>query len=377
MAPRPTILQVLPRLATGGAERGAVEVAAAAAQAGWKSIVASAGGQMAREITDSGAVHLTLPLASKNPAIMMQNVRSLVQVIRDHGVDIVHARSRAPAWSAWIAARRCGRPFVTTFHNAYGASTALKRKYNSVMAKGVRVIAISDFVAAYAERVYDVPKQKLRIIPRGVDVEKFDAAHIEPARIEKLRDAWNVRQGRTVVLLPGRLTRWKGQLVFIDAVARMKRRDAIFLIVGSGENRYREELEQAIRRHGLENAVRLTGECRDMPAAFGIAGVAISASTRPEGFGRVIVEAQAMGCAVIAANHGGAAETVIDGETGFLVPPGNADKLAETLDKVLSLPAPERKRICERSFAYVRESFTARLMTERTLEVYEEVLHRT
>lgn len=374
MTVKPTVLQVLPRLVTGGVERGTVEMAAALAGAGWTAMVASAGGPMVQEIERAGARHITLPLASKNPIVMWRNVERLIQVIEEYDVDIVHARSRAPAWSACYAAHRAGRHFVTTFHNAYGAGSVFKRLYNSVMARGELVIAISGFVAAYAEKTYGVPKAKLRVIPRGVDIERFDPAKVEAARIEKLRKEWRIPEGQPVILLPGRLTRWKGQSDFIEAIVRLKRRDLTCLIVGSGDAGYRQELERLIRQRGINGTVRLVNECRDMPAAFCLADIVVSASTRPEGFGRVIVEAQAMGCLVIATEHGGAEETIRNNETGFLIPPGNAAQLAVALTKALDLPEAERKAIGQRAIAHVRENFTTALMSARTLAVYEEVL---
>src|SRR5882724_9727363 len=170
----PAVLQIVPSLVSGGAERGTVEFAAALIEAGWKSYVASSGGPLERDIARARATHLTLPLASKNPLTMRRNTSAMVQLIRQLGIDIVHARSRAPAWSAWSAARATGRPFVTTFHNAYGAETALKRRYNSVMAKGERVIAISHFVAGHTASIYGVGPDRLRTIPRGVDLDIFD-----------------------------------------------------------------------------------------------------------------------------------------------------------------------------------------------------------
>jgi glycosyltransferase involved in cell wall biosynthesis len=319
-------------------------------------------------------LHITLPLASKNPFVMWRNVARLAEVIEAHNVDIVHVRSRAPAWSAYFAARRTGRHFVTTFHNAYGAKSALKRLYNSAMAKGELVIAISNFVAAHAEQVYGLAKDKLRTIPRGVDIERFDRARIEAARIEKLRQDWKIPEGQPVILLPGRLTRWKGQIEFIEAIAQLQRRDIACLIVGSGAEEYRQELSQLIEQRGLNGVVHLVNECRDMPAAFSLADIVVSASTRPEGFGRVIVEAQAMGCFVIATEHGGAAETVQSGRTGLLIPPANATRLAEAFAIALALTPAERRTIGDQAIAHVRANFTTKLMTDRTLEVYREVL---
>ena len=321
MIKKGTVLQVVPRLVTGGVERGTVEVTAALAAAKWQAIVVSAGGPMAPEIQRVGGKHITLPMASKNPYIMWRNIEKLIEIIEAFDVDIVHARSRAPAWSAYFAARHTGAHFVTTFHNAYDIKAPFKKFYNSIMAKGERIIAISDFVAAYARQNYGVPEEKLRTIPRGVDIEKFDRDAVEEDRIKKLREAWRIPSGQPVILLPGRLTRWKGQIDFIEAIAQLKRKDICCLIVGSGDAEYRKELEQHIKQRDLATTVRLVNECRDMPAAFCLADIVVSASTRPEGFGRVIVEAQAIGCVVIATEHGGAEEIIRKDETGFLVPP--------------------------------------------------------
>jgi glycosyltransferase involved in cell wall biosynthesis len=369
-----SVLQVLPRLVTGGVERGTVEVAAALTKAGWKAFVASAGGPMVKEIEAAGGVHISLPLASKNPFTMWQNVDRLAEVIRHHDIGLVHARSRAPAWSAYYAARQTNCPFVTTFHNAYGANSALKRAYNSIMARGARVIAISDFVAEHACRVYGVSDNILRVIPRGVDTDRFDPESVSSERTNALQQTWSIANDKPVIMLPGRLTRWKGQLILIEALAQLPTRDFQAIIVGSGDDDYRAELIQAIAQHQLQNVVKLVDECRDMPAAFKLADIVVSASTRPEGFGRVIVEAAAMGCPVIATEHGGARETVLDGETGWLVPPKDAVALATALKQVLAQTSEQCAVFAVKAISHVREHFSTALMTSRTLEVYEELL---
>src|SRR5579862_6207814 len=220
---KPAVLQVLPRLVAGGVERGTVDVAAALVAAGWRAVVASAGGPMVHELERAGVTHVTLPLASKNPFVIRANIERLVAVIRNLNIDIVHARSRAPAWSARYAAKRAGRHFVTTFHNAYGTGPLWKQRYNAVMAAGERVIAISRFVGEHAASVYHVPAERLRIIPRGVDINRFDPDKVKPERLIPLMKAWRLPDGVPVVLLPGRLTRWKGQHVLIEAMARLHR----------------------------------------------------------------------------------------------------------------------------------------------------------
>src|SRR5215472_583478 len=238
----PAVLQIVPRLGSGGAERGTVDVAGALAAAGWNSYVASAGGPLERDIVRAGATHLTLPLASKNPLVMRRNATALVRLIPQLGIDLVDARSRAPAWSAWAAARATGCRFVTTFHNAYGARAALKRRYNAVMARGERVIAISHFVANHAATVYGIGGDRLRVIPRGVDLDSFDPTRIGAERIADLARQWRLPNDTPVVMLPGRLTRWKGGLDLIAAIAALGRRDLCCVLVGSGQSRgFRKE----------------------------------------------------------------------------------------------------------------------------------------
>jgi glycosyltransferase involved in cell wall biosynthesis len=371
----PTVLQVIPSLVSGGAERGTVELSGAMVGAGWASFVASSGGPLEREIARAGATHLTLPLASKNPLVMRRNTNALVRLIRQFGIDIVHARSRAPGWSAWAAARATGRHFVTTFHNAYDARAALKRRYNSVMARGERVIAISHFVADHAASVYGIGPDRLRTIPRGVDLEVFDPARVGAQRIVSLARQWRVPDSAPVVMLPARLTRWKGGLDLIAAIAAASRSDICCLFVGSEQRRgFRKELEGAIEGQGLTAQFRIVDDCLDMPAAYMLADVVVSASREPEGFGRVIVEAQAMGRPVVATDHGGARETIVPGVTGWLVPPCDPAALAAAIGKALSLGTEERQRLARRTIAHVAAHFTRETMCARTIEVYEELL---
>ena len=369
-----TVLQVVPRLAMGGVERGTIDVAAALVAFGWNAVVASEGGPMVRELDRAGATHVTLPLASKNPFVIRGNIDRLAKLIVQHDVDIVHARSRAPAWSARYAAERTGRHFATTFHNVYGHGSVLKQRYNAVMAAGERVIAISQFVADHVASTYGVGRDRLRLIPRGVDVARFDPDSVSPERVVRLMQAWRLPEDAQTVLLPGRLTRWKGQLVFVEALARLGRRNVNAVILGAGDRGYRRELEKAVAASGAGATFRIVDDCADMAAAYMLADIVVSASTQPEGFGRVIIEAQAMGRPVIATAHGGAQETIAQGDTGWLVPPGDAAALAAALAQVLDQEAAARLAMSRREIAHVRAHFTSSLMAARTLTVYRELL---
>ena len=362
---------------TGGVERGTVDMAKALTAAGWRAIVASSGGPMVREIIRAGAEHVTLPMASKNPLVMRANVKRLEALINDLGVDIVHARSRAPAWSAEAAARNTGAHFVTTFHGTYNLGPwGIKRPYNAVMTRGERVIAISHFIAEHMERIYGVPQDRIRVIHRGIDVSSLDPQKVSPERIIALAQKWRLPDGHRVIMLPGRLTRWKGQVVLIEALALLGRHDIRCLLVGSDQGReaYRSELTNLIRDRGLTDVVHIADECHDMPAAYMLTDVVVSASTDPEAFGRVVVEAQAMGRPVISSDHGAPRETIIPGKTGWLVPPGDAHALANALDRFLSMPEEDRLLLAKTAQDFAVSTFTRETMCAKTIDVYKEVL---
>jgi glycosyltransferase involved in cell wall biosynthesis len=386
----PVVLQVLPSLETGGGgvERTAIDIAAAIRANGAPAFVASSGGQLVSELDRRGAQHITLPLASKNPLVMRRNVQRLVDIIEEHGINIVHARSRAPAWSARAAARRTGCSFLTTFHGAYNYGTGLtgawKKRYNAVMADGDLVIANSHFIADLLRTDYGVPEDRIRIVPRGIDLNVFDPARTKVARVVDLASRWNLPDDASVVMLPGRLTRWKGQSLFIEALALLKDRlggdnfKIVGLLVGADQGReaYRAELEQLVKSRGLAGQVQLLGHCADMAAAYMLTDVVVSASTDPEAFGRVVAEAQAMGRPVVVADHGGAAEQIMAGETGWLFPPGDAKALADALSNALAIDANARARLADMAIGHVRQLYSKTGMCSATLDIYAELRQR-
>ncbi len=371
----PVVLQVLPSLVTGGVERGTVEMTRAIAEAEGVALVASAGGRMVPLIEHAGGRHFTLPLDTKNPVSIWRNAERLADLIRAHRVSIVHARSRAPAWSAWLACQRTGAHFVTTYHGTYRDGPLLKRRYNAVMARGEVVIAASRFIADLVHDQHQVPPERLRVIPRGVDPAIFDPATVSPDRIARLVKAWRLPDGAPTVVLPGRLTAWKGHGILLDAIARLERADVCCVLVGSdqGRHRYSDALRVQAERLGIAERVRMVGQCDDMPAALMLSDVVVHASTQPEAFGRVVIEAQAMARPVIAADLGGPVETVTQGETGWRVAPGDAEALAAAITRVLGMDLAERAALGARARAAVP---TVRAMQEATLDVYESVLAR-
>lgn len=371
----PAVLQVLPSLVSGGVERGTLEIAEALVAAGFRAFVASAGGPLVAPLEALGAQHVTLPLATKSPAGIWRNAGALAALARAEGIGILHARSRAPAWSALIAARRTGARFVTTYHGTYNEGLPGKRLYNSVMARGERVIAISRFIAEHLRARHGVPEDRVRVILRGVDERAFDPARVDVGRVAALRAAWGVPEGRPVVMLPARVTRWKGQGVLVEAMARLPG-DAIALLVGDAGAKpaFRDELAARIAALGLRERVRLVGHAADMPAALLLADVVVHASTDPEAFGRTVIEAQAMGRCVVASDLGGPRETVEEGVTGWRVPPGDPDALAGAIARALALPPEARAGIGAAARAWVLENCTTARMQAATLAVYRELL---
>jgi glycosyltransferase involved in cell wall biosynthesis len=372
---RPVILQVLPALKPGGVERGTIEITKALAKAGAKALVASSGGPLTPSIGHAGGEHITLPVDSKNPFRILRNVSALEKIIRENGVDIIHARSRAPAWSAYYAAKRTGIRFVTTFHGIYGTDNEFKRRYNAIMTRGERVIAVSHFVAEHIKEQYAVNPGIIRVIHRGIDAKQFDPNRVHPQRMAELARAWAVPEHLPLILFPGRITRWKGQHIFIEALAKLPHRNFQAFLVGddTGHEDYHRELEELIVAKGLEGHVRFVGPTQHMAEAYVVSRIVVAASTQPEAFGRVALEAQAMGRPVITTDHGGALETVLHGQTGWLVPPGDVAALSHQIESALQLDDETYNHM---SAIAVQNAlnFTSDAMCAQTLRVYEEVL---
>ena len=366
----------------GGVERGTLEIAEAVVQAGGRAIVATEGGRLAPRLERVGGEIAEMNAATKNPLNILQNAGVLERLIRREGVDLVHARSRAPAWSASWAAARTGVPFVTTYHGAYRETFPLKRLYNSVMARGRPVIAISEFVRRLVIERHGVAPEDIRVIPRGADTAVFSEEMVGGERTPKLAQAWGLLDdARTVVMLPTRLTRWMGAESLIEATALLRARrgaeDFVVLIVGEDAGSgFEGVLRKRIAQAGVGDFVHLVGGCTDMAGALKLASVVVSASTEPEAFGRIAVEAQAMGRPVIATDHGGARETVVPGETGWLYPPGDAEALAAAVDEALELDPSARAHMGMTARARIHAGYSVAAMQRATLAVYEEATGR-
>lgn len=385
---RPTILQIIPELDTGGAELSAVEIADAIARTGGRALVlAEPGGRLAPRVAAAGGEMVAFPAATKNPLQMLANARAIVGLVRRERVALVHARSRAPAWSALLAARRTGVPFVTTYHGAYNETNAAKRLYNSVMARGDVVIANSRYTADLIVGRYGTSRERIVVVHRGIDPARLDPALVGGERVTAARSRWGVAPGQPVVLQMARLTAWKGQGVLIEAAARLKAAGklgtSVVVLAGDAQGRkaYVEGLQRQIAQAGLGDHVRLVGHVEDIAAAYLAAQVTVVASTEPEAFGRTAIEAAAMGCPVIATAIGAPPETVLaapavttDAATGWLVPPGDAGVLADRLAAALALGAAERSAMAQRARAHVLDQFTVAAMQRRTLAAYDRLL---
>lgn len=379
---QPTILQIVPELDTGGAELSAVEVAGAVVKAGGRALVLSEGGRLVARLENAGGEFVPFAAASKNPVRILWNAQAMARLIGLEGVDLVHARSRAPAWSAMMAARRTGRPFVTTVHGAHSEGNSAKKLYNSVMARGDVVITNSKFTEGIVRARYGVPADRLRVIYRGIDPSVLDPAAVAPERVVALRKAWDVPPGARVLLLAARLSPIKGHRTVIEAVRLLHERgalgDAVVVFAGDAQGRdgYLAELHHLIAAAGLGDRIRLPGYVADIPAALLAAHAALLPSTVPETFGRTVAEAGAMRCPVIASDLGAPPELLVAGAsgTGWLVPPGDASRLADAIEHVLAAPDAERAAIGQRARDHVVARFTLDDMGVQTLAVYDQLL---
>ncbi len=368
------ILQILPELGAGGVERTTVDVARALVGAGHVPHVASAGGPLVAEIDAMGGVHHQLPLTSKNPFVWRGSAAAIAEIIRAHKIDIVHARSRAPARPAVWAARRAGAKFLTTYHGIYNASNTLKRRYNSVMARGDLIIANSEYTKAHIIKEHGISAETIIAIPRGVDLSRFKL-DIPSGRIAAMRAHWGVTPSERVLFLPGRLTRWKGQDVAIKAMPTIK--DLTLVIQGDAQGRdaYVAELRALAARSDAR--IIIAPPHSDMPAAYAASFGALSASTDPEAFGRVTAEACAMGVPVIATAHGGSIE-ILDGGAGkpplgLFAVPSDAASLSEQIKTLAAMRPDQARQFAQPAQARARHKFTNLAMCAATLDVYRRL----
>lgn len=355
------ILQVLPELNGGGVELETVIIASYLAQKGINSYVTSKAGHLVDIIKDKGCIHIALPLHKKTPLSLVLNTFSLINIVKRENIDIIHVRSRFPAWSAYFASKITGTPMVSTFHGAYGSQNCFKRLYNSVMLKGCRVIAISDFIANYVEKNYGF-QSHLVTIQRGVDCEYFTP-------IEK-------QTPQATILFPARFTRIKGHIIFLHALAQLTDLDFQAILLGAHpeKNSYQTEIEELIKSLDLQDRVKILPFSKDTRCAYAESDVVVQAGTKPEAFCRVVIETQAMERTIIAPNIGAPKDLIQDSVNGFLFEASSPQALSDVLRKVFKLDKNARQRIAQAGRLNVLENFTQQRMCERTLALYKEVL---
>jgi len=365
------VLQTVPELNAGGVEATTLEIAQALIAECHEAHVVSAGGRMEEALIHMGAISHIADIGSKNILTVPKRIKLLRAIINHCDIDIVHARSRAPAWPAYYAAKAERVPFVTTYHGIYNSGSALKTYYNSVMARGERIIANSEFTKAHIIKTHGTETDRITVIPRGVDMAHFDPRNLSAKDVTAQRNRWRIAPEQKLILLPGRLTRWKGPLVAIEALAELPE-DHVLVLLGDAQGRdeFVTELDAKAESLGVTNRVIKPGHSRDMPTALAAADIVISASTDPEAFGRVAVEAQAMQKPVVATAHGGALETVVEGETGFLVSPGNSEALASGVRNALDWKdynGPAAR-------ARIAANFSTESLQAKTLAIYKDLL---
>jgi glycosyltransferase involved in cell wall biosynthesis len=380
-----TIVQVIPDLQAGGAGASVVQVAEALVTEGHRAIVVSEGGRMEAELARIGATFVRLPVASKSPKQILANGRRIAAIARDAHADVLHAQSRAPAWSCLLAGKLAAIPYVATCDNLYGEQNPLKRLYNTAIVRGARVIALGDALARMIEERYGTPRSKIAVVERGVDLSAFDRTSVSEERIDALARNWGVTRGDRVVLLPGRLTRRKGADTLVAAARRLREaglKNFVIVLVGEEQagTRYAAELWDRVHQSELSEFVRIVGHCGDMPAAYALADIAVSTVLKPGGPQRAMLEAQAMGTPVVVSDAGGREEILLappfvseDRATGLLYPAGDAAELAQTLFKVLAMGAPARSAMGMRGHAFVASHYPRQAFTQRILSVYAEV----
>jgi glycosyltransferase involved in cell wall biosynthesis len=371
-------MQVLPSLISGGVERGAIEIAKFLVENGYESIVLSEGGLMSLELEQFSAKHIELNVQSKNPVNIIRNISKISNLLKEYKINILHARSRAPAWSCYYAVKKTpGVRFVTTVHGVYNFNNPIKKIYNSIMTKGDRVIAVSNFVKEYLLRNYQLNKNKIRVVPRGVDHQLYDSAKIDPIKQAKFRKKYNVPNGMPILLLPGRFTRWKGQMLLAQAINKIRNLEFYCIMVGdlAKHPAYVEEAKNYISDVKLQSKVQIFGSESDMFNLYGIADIVLSTSIEPEAFGRVVIEAQSMEKIVIAPDIGGTCETVQDAKSGFLFTATKADALANVITNALKIIGTQtHEDMISYARAFVRQNYSLENMQQKTLAVYKELL---
>ncbi len=384
MSSKIKVLQVIPSLGYGGAETGCYDLAHYLYEQNCSSYIVTSGGELLKYVNKSRVKVIKLPVHSKNPLLILINAIILIFIILFLKISIVHARSRAPAWSCYLATKITRRKFVTTFHGTYNFSNVLKKFYNSIMVKSDLIIAGSNFIFSHIKENYSEylnPKKKFLVIFRGINTDYFDSSTILETDEDKLLKKWEIKRGKKIILLPGRLTEWKGQELFLEAINLVNIQlghEAFYaVILGSDQGRkvFKKKLFRLVDQYRLSNQVRFIEECKKMPVAYKIANIIISSSVEAEAFGRVSVEAQSMEKPIIASNIGGSNETIINNKTGILFESGNAEALSAKIMEVLQLDETTLKLMGNEGRKNVVKKFNIEKMCFSTYSEYKKLIN--
>ena len=384
MSSKKKVLQVIPKLGYGGAETGCFDLAHYLYENNYKSYIATSGGPLLKYLNKKKVKLFRLPVQSKNPILIIINSIILIFIIIIYNIDIVHARSRAPAWSCYIATKLTRRKFVTTFHGTYNFNSSIKKWYNSVMVRSDLLIAGTNFIFSHIQNNYSKylnPKKRFLVIFRGINLDYFNPKRIKENDKQLLKKKWNIDENKKIILLPGRLTSWKGQEMFIEAISKLKNDTSdnhfVAVILGSDQGRkiYKKKLLRLVEQHRLSNDIIFVEHLDLMPIAYEISDIIVSASIEPEAFGRVSVEAQAMGKPIIASDIGGSNETIVSGKTGFLFEAGNSKHLSEKLNEVLNLSEVTRNGIGAEGRKNVIAKFNVEKMCNSTYSEYNKLIN--
>ena len=384
MSSKLKVLQVIPKLGRGGAETGCYDLAHYLYENNCSSYIVTSGGSLIKYINKKKVKLIRLPVQSKNPILILFNSIILAFIILFLNIDIVHARSRAPAWSCLIATKLTKRKFVTTFHGTYNFKSSIKKFYNSVMVRSDLVIAGSNFIFSHIKNNYHEylkSEKRFLVIFRGINTEYFNPKKIKHSDKVLLKQKWKIEDDKKVILLPGRLTYWKGQEIFLEALGKLKVNspniDFKAIILGDDQGRkvYKKKLLRLVDQYRIINEVIFIENIELMPIAYEISDVVISSSIEPEAFGRVSVEAQSMEKPIIASNIGGSNETIIDGKTGFLFEAGNSNKLFQKIEEILSLSDLTLNGIGAEGRKNIITKFNVEKMCFSTYSEYKKLLN--
>ena len=372
------VLQVIPKLNISGAEQGCFDVANFLVKNNLLSYIATSSGYRIEQLEKNGSTVIKIPVHSKNPFTIILNIFKISAIIRKHKINLIHARSRAPAWSSYFAAKLTNIKFVTTFHGTYNFSNPIKKFYNSIMLRSDHVIAISEFIFSEIKNKYAFVNKNISVVARGIDASTLNPLHVSINEIDKFIEGQSLRKKSIKIVLPGRITGWKGHKIAIEAMSYLKKNienDFELILVGPTDNiRLKKNLTEMITNYALENNIKFTGPSKKMSMIYSLADIVLSCATDPEAFGRIPVEAQAMGKTIIASNHGGHKETIIEGMSGFLYSPLNAQELARTIQNVISSDLYKSEKIKNKRRKFILENFTDEVMCLKTLNIYQQVL---